>query len=71
MEYKVEGRKCPECGSRNTRRSHMWGLWEGVVLRAIGVRAYRCESCDRRYYEFQRSNAEPKKSDEKENQGKR
>jgi len=49
---KIEKRKCPECGSREVRRSHMRGFWERVVLRAFGVKAYRCEGCDKRYYEF-------------------
>jgi transcriptional regulator NrdR family protein len=46
-------RKCPECRSKHVRRSQMRGFWEYGVLRAIGVRAYRCESCDKRYYGFE------------------
>ena len=51
---KIKMRKCPECGSRKVRRSQMRGLWERGVLRAVGVKAYRCEGCDKRYYEFKR-----------------
>ena len=50
--FLTEERKCPECGSGNMRRSQMRGFWERGVLRTIGVRAYRCERCDDRYYEF-------------------
>ena len=32
------------------RRSQMRGLVERSVLKMVGVRAYRCESCDWRYY---------------------
>ncbi len=51
-KYELEERKCPECGSGNMRRSQMRGFWERGVLRTIGVRAYRCEKCDHRSYEF-------------------
>jgi hypothetical protein len=46
-------RRCRECGSDEVRRSQMRGFVERVVLRALGIRAYRCEACDRRYYSFQ------------------
>jgi hypothetical protein len=36
----------------------MRGFVERGVLKLIGVRAYRCESCDRRYYEFKRLEGE-------------
>jgi predicted nucleic-acid-binding Zn-ribbon protein len=49
---KVEKHKCPKCGCKAVRRSHMRGFWEGSVLRALGVKAYRCDGCDHRYYEF-------------------
>ena len=42
--------RCPMCGSGDVRRSHMKGLWERGLLKAVGVKAYRCESCDARYY---------------------
>lgn len=48
----VKKHKCPKCGSKEVRRSQMRGLWERGVLRALGVRAYRCDGCDHRYYEF-------------------
>jgi hypothetical protein len=46
----LKERKCPRCGSHETRRSQMRGLWERGVLKTIGVRAYRCETCDHRFY---------------------
>ena len=48
----LKERKCPECGSGDVRRSQMRGLWERGVLKMVGMKAYRCERCDRRYYEF-------------------
>ena len=68
-EYKVEGRKCPECGSGDMRRSRMRGPWERVVLRTIGVKAYHCERCFYRFYEFRRGEAKLRGMNEKENQG--
>ena len=63
-ESEVEERKCPECGSGNMRRSQMRGFWERGVLRTIGVRAYRCEKCDHRYYEFRLGKDKHEKSEE-------
>ena len=42
--------RCPMCGSRDVRRSQMRGLWERGLLKTAGVKAYRCERCDVRYY---------------------
>ena len=42
--------KCPMCGSGEVRRSQMRGLWERGLLKTVGVKAYRCEHCDARYY---------------------
>jgi len=50
-EDKSERRKCPPCGSTAVRRSQMRGPWE-LILKLMGYRAYRCERCDRRHYEF-------------------
>jgi hypothetical protein len=47
-------RKCPECGSGPVRRSQMRGFLERGVLRMVGLRAFRCESCDARHYGFER-----------------
>lgn len=58
-EAKAE-HKCPECGSGEVRRSQMRGFLERGVLKALGARAYRCEGCDRRYYEFKRIDAKDK-----------
>jgi hypothetical protein len=52
---KNEARNCPECGSTAVRRSQMRGFLERGLLRPVGVRAYRCESCDARHYGFERS----------------
>jgi predicted nucleic-acid-binding Zn-ribbon protein len=49
---KIKKHKCPECGSHKARRSQMHGFWERGVLRVVGVRAYRCEKCDKRHFEF-------------------
>ena len=68
---KIEERKCPECGSRTVRRSQMRGLWERGVLRAVGVKAYRCEGCDKRYYEFKGSRERKSGTMMDENQDKR
>jgi len=51
-QARTGGRKCPGCKSEHVRRSRMRGFWEHGVLRAVGVRAYRCEGCDKRYYGF-------------------
>jgi len=51
-EIRTEKRYCPECRSQKVRRSQMRGFWERGVLKMIGVRAYRCEGCDKRYYKF-------------------
>jgi C4-type Zn-finger protein len=63
-EYQVEERKCPECGIGGMRRSRMREPWERVVLRTIGVKAYRCESCFYRYYEFRHGEAKHEESEE-------
>jgi transcriptional regulator NrdR family protein len=52
-EVRTGGRKCPGCMSAHVRRSQMRGFLEHGVLRTVGVRAYRCESCDKRYYGFE------------------
>jgi hypothetical protein len=48
---KLGGRKCPACKSGRVRRSQMRGLFERL-LKALGVKAYRCEQCDVRFYRF-------------------
>jgi len=58
---KTAVRKCPGCRSKHVRRSQMRGFWEHGVLRAVGVRAYRCESCDKRYYGFEGIEAKSEK----------
>jgi len=60
---KSERSKCPKCGSAEVRRSHMRGLVERGVLKLVGVKAYRCESCDWRYYAFCRTETKHEKLD--------
>jgi hypothetical protein len=49
---RLRGRKCPACKSERVRRSQMRGLFERSLLKALGVKAYRCEKCDARFYRF-------------------
>ena len=48
----VGARKCPVCGSTIVRRSQMIGFFERSMLRIIGLRAFRCEDCDHRFFSF-------------------
>ena len=57
---KIEIRKCPKCRCEEVRRSHMRGLVERGVLKMVGVKAYRRESCDWRYYGFRRTETKEK-----------
>ena len=45
-------RYCPECHSRDIRRSTRRGLFESLVLPLVLLRPYRCERCDARVYGF-------------------
>jgi predicted RNA-binding Zn-ribbon protein involved in translation (DUF1610 family) len=45
-------RSCPNCGSADIFRSHRRGPIERYLIRAIGMRPYRCLNCDGRYYFF-------------------
>ncbi len=45
-------RYCPECHSRDIRRSTRRGLYESIVLPVVLLRPYRCERCDARVYGF-------------------
>lgn len=45
-------RQCPSCGSDALRRSQMRGFIERCILKVIGMKAFRCESCDRRQVGF-------------------
>ena len=47
---RIVGTKCPACKSSKVRRSLMRGLFERRLLRPIGVKAYRCEACDQRFF---------------------
>jgi ssDNA-binding Zn-finger/Zn-ribbon topoisomerase 1 len=52
-DAKLKKRKCPACGGERVRRSQMRGFLERRILRTVGLRAYRCESCDKRHYVFE------------------
>jgi len=54
MESKtsVGKRMCPRCRTAELRRSQMHGMIERNILRAMGIRAYRCGSCDERFLRF-------------------
>ena len=41
---------CPHCGGSEVFRSHRRGTVERYLLRAIGVRPFRCVNCDARFY---------------------
>ena len=45
-------RMCPTCQSGKVHRSQMRGLLERGVLRNLGMRAFRCEECDARFFRF-------------------
>ena len=42
-------RLCPHCNSSEVFRSHRRGAVERYLLRAIGVRPFRCANCDARF----------------------
>jgi Zn-finger nucleic acid-binding protein len=54
METKtaVGKRICPKCRAAELHRSQMHGLIERSILRPVGIRAYRCSSCDERFLRF-------------------
>jgi hypothetical protein len=43
---------CPQCQSKNIRKSRRRGLLESVVYTLIHVRPYRCQSCDLRFFRW-------------------
>ena len=43
-------RLCPRCGSSEVFRSHSRGTLERYLLRAVGVRPFRCVNCNARFY---------------------
>ena len=45
-------RECPACQSHAVRRSQMRGFVERGFLKPLGVKAYRCEKCDERFFRF-------------------
>ena len=43
-------RPCPRCGGSEVFRSHRRGPMERYLLRAVGVRPFRCVNCNARFY---------------------
>jgi transposase-like protein len=41
---------CPLCASEHLHRSRGRGIYERILLRAIGKYPYRCDECDERFY---------------------
>ena len=42
---------CPSCGSESVRRSYRVGLVEKLFYRLIGLRPYRCTTCEARFFD--------------------
>jgi ribosomal protein L37AE/L43A len=49
---------CPVCQSDAAYRSQMRGFVERRLLRPVGIRAFRCEACDARFYKFSGGHSE-------------
>jgi ribosomal protein L37AE/L43A len=64
-----EKRMCPVCKSRALHRSQMHGVLERRILRLVGVRAFRCDKCDHRFYGFPRK--QPSADGKQDNETKR
>ena len=47
-EPSFEQPSCPRCGWHNTRLSHTSNVLD-MVVRLLGLRAYRCRSCGNRF----------------------
>jgi hypothetical protein len=45
---RVFQRQCPQCGSKQTRRSRQWRPW-AWLLRTIRLYPFRCENCMHRF----------------------
>ena len=52
MESKSGRRICPRCRAAELHRSQMRGVVERGILRPVGIRAYRCAACDKRFLRF-------------------
>ena len=50
-----EARSIRRNGGSEVFRSHRRGLLEKYLLRAIGVRPFRCVNCDARFYRLKHS----------------
>jgi hypothetical protein len=59
----AEKRQCPNCESVGNSRSHRNGPLEKYLLRALGVRPYRCLNCGVRFYAFSRFDEETSVND--------
>jgi hypothetical protein len=45
---------CPRCGSERLHRSHRRNGYERTFIRIVGLRPYRCESCNFRFHSWRR-----------------
>ena len=45
----IKGRRCPNCGWTDVRRSMLHG-WLDYLVRLVGLVPYRCRSCGMRFY---------------------
>jgi len=43
-------RRCPDCHSRNVRKSMRLGLVDNCILPVFLLRPFRCDRCNRRYF---------------------
>jgi transposase-like protein len=41
---------CPQCRSKDIRRSRRKGFLESSILSLILLRPFRCQDCNRRFY---------------------
>jgi hypothetical protein len=57
MKSKDRNVICPNCRWHRVHRSHMNTLERGI-LRSLGVRAFRCEACDARFYAYGHGHSE-------------
>ena len=46
----IIGLVCHACGSNLIHRSHHSNSFERILLRLVGARPFRCESCEHRFY---------------------
>jgi len=54
LKSDLRAARCPKCGWRDVRFSHLRGLHEWI-LRKLSVPAFRCRSCGHRFYRYHRA----------------